>query len=131
MISEGLRGPEGPLFHGRANILEFFRKLYSGALPQRPSTPLRSKLPPRRPHYISAAQAPNKYPNQGARLQTASHQSSGIELFELNYSLSIVFIGLQVGRGRTSEVQLLFVYDPMSLERVFRGPTTDVKYWLG
>jgi len=27
MISGGLRGPEGPLFHGRANILEFFREL--------------------------------------------------------------------------------------------------------
>jgi hypothetical protein len=68
---------------------------------------------------------PNIYPNQGARLQTASHLSSEMGLFALNYSLSIVFIGLQVGRGWTSEVQLLLVYDPMSLERVLR-PTQPI-----
>jgi hypothetical protein len=27
----GLRGPEGPLFHGSANIREFFRRLFSDA----------------------------------------------------------------------------------------------------
>src|SRR5579859_5823073 len=46
MISEGLRGPEGPLFHGSANIREsfrgsayireFFRKLFSRALGSEP-----------------------------------------------------------------------------------------------
>jgi hypothetical protein len=35
-----------------------------------------------------------------------------------------------VGSGRASEVQLLLMYDPMSLERVL-GSTTDLKYWLG
>jgi len=34
LISLGLRGPEGPLFHGGPHISEFFRKLRSCALPK-------------------------------------------------------------------------------------------------
>jgi hypothetical protein len=35
LITEGLRGPEGPLFHGDACIPAFFRNLFSEAAKQK------------------------------------------------------------------------------------------------